>query len=174
MQTNIILRHWLKRMLGAVWSGPFSLGPLKRPATVGDIIAKMLEVIWKSLMALVAAALAIGATVGVASLWTQATSPQPSDIQLIAKARDPECDPDLPFSITATNESSSTVSSLTYSIQATEEGRSTNLVKRYAWESDFLISPGKTVAWCIETPRLEPLPDGRVIWRAQPRYATFG
>ena len=53
-------------MWRAVWNGPFYVGPLTRPISVGDVLMKLLETLWRAAVIMVAAVAAL-----LAMLWTQ-------------------------------------------------------------------------------------------------------
>ena len=36
-------------ILGAIWNGPFDVGKLTQPVSVGDVLLKILEVLWRGL-----------------------------------------------------------------------------------------------------------------------------
>ena len=63
-----ILLDWLK----IVWNGPFHIGPLSQPVSVGDVLLKVLETIWRAFISLVYLALL---TTAVVFLWTMVVQP---------------------------------------------------------------------------------------------------
>ena len=54
------------KIVRAIWNGPFHIGPLSQPATVGDVLAKVLETLWRTLVFLVSL---ISAVCGIALGW---------------------------------------------------------------------------------------------------------
>lgn len=163
----------VKRVLRAVWDGPFSLGSLSRPASLGDVLAKIIEIVWKSVISVFGVlVVSVLAVVGY-SLYLDATRPSAEDIVLTIRLNDVGCSSEFPVGIIAKNNSSHTVKSMNYSIYANEIGRSTNLVEYGYLSSDFIVGPGEVVAWCIAEPILKYSSRDSVIWSAVPSYVSF-
>lgn len=51
-------------MWRAIWNGPFYIGPIARPISVGDVLMKLLETLWRAAVIMVAAFAAL-----LAILW---------------------------------------------------------------------------------------------------------
>lgn len=49
----------MEALLRAVWRGPFYIGELTQPVSVGDVLMKVLETIWRGVVVLAAAAVAV-------------------------------------------------------------------------------------------------------------------
>ena len=52
-------------ILQSIWNGPFFVGKLTQPVSVGDVLLKMLEVLWRGLVAIVG--LMLGTAVSIAA-----------------------------------------------------------------------------------------------------------
>lgn len=157
-----------KGLLRKVWNGPFFIGTLTRPVSLGDALLKALETLWRTavlLIALVAlAALAL-------ALWLQAIQPVffPSlEKRILATVSYDDgstplppsfgkkpfrCDADYPLKITFTNLSDVTVGTLNFSIEGRAPNRSTNVVQNAGWRStDSVIPPDykSESCWSVE------------------------
>lgn len=62
----------LGRAVRAVWNGPFHVGKISRPVSVGDALLKLLETLWRAAVAAVAIILTIIATIWA---WVEHLSP---------------------------------------------------------------------------------------------------
>lgn len=55
-----------------IWNGPFHVGPLTRPVSVGDVFLKVLETVWRSFIVLLSLALVV---TGAIVIWTFVLQP---------------------------------------------------------------------------------------------------
>lgn len=53
-----------KGLVRAVWDGPFYIGPLSRPVSVGDVLLKTLETLWRAILSIVALLVVGGLGIG--------------------------------------------------------------------------------------------------------------
>jgi hypothetical protein len=62
-----------RRIATAIWNGPFHIGPLQQPVSVGDVLLKLLETAWRLVVAVIALALAIAIA---ATVWSTVIAPK--------------------------------------------------------------------------------------------------
>jgi hypothetical protein len=153
-----------KTLLRAVWDGPFYIGPLSRPVSVGDVLLKALETLWRSVLSIVVL-LVVGA-VGIAA-WVQVIEPTffpplKSQIKATAEYDDGSaklppplmgepfrCTPDYPIKITFSNRSKEAIGQLSFSIEARPANRSDNVAEGVSWQqADAIIPAGHTWYSC--------------------------
>ena len=145
-------------LLRAVWNGPFYIGPLSRPVSVGDVLLKTLETLWRAILSIVI--LLIVGGLGIAG-WVQVIEPTffpPLKTQISAtvtyddgSAKLPHslgekpfrCSPDYPIKVAFENNSKTTVGHIDFSIEGRAANRSNDLVEGAAWrEADAVIPAG--------------------------------
>jgi hypothetical protein len=154
------------RMIGtaarAVWNGPFYIGKLARPVSLGDVAMKLLETIWRGAILLVAAITV--ATVVAIALDARPVPPALKD-QIVGAASvgNPDCDATYPLHVALQNKSKERVGTIMFNLEAYEPGRSTNLLpltRSSEYISDLIIPAGKTGTMCFQVP---PLTEERPI-----------
>ena len=150
-----------------IWDGPFYIGPLSRPVSVGDVLLKALETLWRTLLSLVAIAVVLVA--GVVA-WLEVIQPMvfpPLEKQIDVEVsyddgsvREPpivgpsdqqpfHCSPDFPLKIAFFNRSQKPISKIRFSVEGRAVNRSTNVVEYGSWrESDTIIPAGYTWKSC--------------------------
>jgi len=161
-----------KGIARVIWDGPFYIGPLAPPVSVGDVLLKILETVWRAAISI----LVIGLT-GIAGIlgWTELASPilfPPLASQVQASAiyddgANPlppalvvandafRCTSDFPLRIAFSNKSNRTIGQINFSIKGTEPGRTSNVVQNSYWEeADAIIPPGHTwtSCWSVSVP----------------------
>lgn len=182
-----------KGIIRAIWNGPFHVGRLSSPVSVGDVLLKILETAWRALVSLIALALAFAA---IAASWLLVIEPTvfpplaskidasvryddgsgPPPIRIApageAGASDDEpfrCTPEYPFAVRFTNQSSETIGKISFEIEAYRRGYS-EPVSSYTpfLESSTIIRPGYWVESCWSGPALpeSTTPQG-LIYRAE-------
>lgn len=55
-----------------IWNGPFHIGPLTRPVSVGDVLIKILETLWRAVIAILTLA---GSITGAIAFWALVLEP---------------------------------------------------------------------------------------------------
>lgn len=176
----------VKRGLAAMWNGPFYIGPLARPVSVGDVLMKLLETTWRGGLVLAAAAGVLSVVV-VVSEAMQADEANPYDAHTAAAMYesltlseqmsgravfDRAACPDVakPLRISLTNGSTENVGLIVYAVDIREAGRSTVLNSQaktihgedqdQLWFSDTIMAPGQTETTCSPMPKLAGRPSG--------------
>jgi len=177
----------LKGLLRAVWNGPFYIGQLSRPVSVGDVLLKTLETLWRAILSIVI--LLIVGGLGIAA-WVQIIEPTffpPLKTQISASATYDDgsanlspangekpfrCSPDYPIRVSFKNNSKTTIGHIDFSIEGRPANRSDNVVEGASWrEADAIIPAGYTSqsCWAVSfEPGVDPktLEYKIVIWGA--------
>ena len=141
------------RICRAIWRGPFSIGPLVQPVTLGSAILKILEVIWKAGLSIVL--LGAGLLI-LALIWQpidRAINP-PFESQLAGEAHfDPDsCSKDFPIVVIVRNRSKRALASAQIDLVIRQPGRSTDLNSEPSVDWDAIVQPGKANALCYRIP----------------------
>jgi hypothetical protein len=151
-----------REFIRAVWNGPFYVGPLSRPVSVGDVILIALETLWRGILLIVGV---VVASLGCILAWTEVLEPNlfpPLKTQISAAVSYDDgstnlpaigkpfrCSAEFPLKIALSNKSQRTVGSINFSIEGRAAGRSSNVVRSAALlESDKVIAPGYTWQSC--------------------------
>jgi hypothetical protein len=108
-------------MWRSIWNGPFYIGPLERPISVGDVLMKVLETLWRTGLVIVG----LATTLLVLVLgWTWKTSEDQKralqQIQISVRYAPDICGEDRPLLVTLTNDGRQKVSSLSYSVSISD------------------------------------------------------
>ncbi|WP_157783472.1 hypothetical protein [Rhizorhabdus wittichii] len=164
-----------KTILVGIWNGPFHMPPLARPVSVGDVLLKILETIWRGLIGLVAIAALIA---GAIYLWVEYVGPRPLGEKIIGHAvidKKVCSDEKYPLAIALTNSSSKSIGSVRFDIEARRRGNSANLNEydsRYP-ETTWIINPKSWIRQCWALPpALENEDLSDVIFTVKVLWAT--
>lgn len=176
-----------KGLARAVWDGPFHIGPLSRPVSVGDVLLKALETLWRAIISIVLVLFVGG--FGIAA-WVQILEPAffpplKSQISATAKYDDGSaklppaigappfrCSSEYPIRVTFKNNSKATVGHLDFSIEGRLPNRSSNVVQGSEWRrADAIIPAGYTWQSCwavsVEQGMAPEILDYSIdVWRA--------
>lgn len=138
----------------AIWNGPFHIGKLSRPVSVGDVMMKVLETVWR------AAVIAVGlASTGIAllalHLWRTEQRNEAAERALVidAQANFTECSSDAPILVSIRNGGSGTVGYVSYGVEIIDPSSGANVAPTHL---DYLsttrdIPPNSTLTSC-QTP----------------------
>lgn len=172
------------RLCRMAWNGPFYIGRIERPASVGDVLMKFLETAWRTVVLIALLALAAIAATG---LWYEIISPKlfpPLEKQLKISARwddgkTPDipggknfrCTPDYPVLITIENEGKQAVGAVSFDVTARPPSRSTDVASPGLWHDvDAIIKPGYSFQQCwsvpLEASKLEGAAPSALIYEA--------
>ena len=147
------LRDVGRRAARAVWSGPFAIGPLAQPISLGAALLRILEVIWKFGIAVLVAGAAV---LALASVWEpiDRTLNPTLESQLAGEAHfDPEsCSKEFPIVVIVRNRSNRALASAQIDLVVRQPGRSTNLNKEPSFDWDAIVQAGKANALCYRIP----------------------
>ena len=109
-------------MWRAIWNGPFYIGKLTSPTSVGDAILKVLETLWRGVIVFGLGCVAFVA-VFLASSWFDSRRDADALRSVLADARlDPAC-PRGEFAVTIRNNSKYTLHYVDYRVVMTLRGR---------------------------------------------------
>lgn len=182
------MAEYKKALVRAVWNGPFYIGPLSRPVSVGDVLLKTLETLWRAVLSIVV--LLVVGGLGIAA-WVQFVEPTffpPLKTQIIATAtyddgsaklppaigdKPIRCSPDYPIKVAIKNNSETTIGHLDFSIEGRPANRSDNVIEGGAWrQADTIIPAGYTwqSCWAVSVEQgfaLETLDYKIEIWGAK-------
>jgi hypothetical protein len=146
------------RMIGraarAIWNGPFYIGTLVRPVSLGEVAMKVLETTWRAAILFLAA---IAMFTAVAVAWNARPKLQSLADQIVGTARlgNRDCDANYPLHVALQNNSRERVGTISFSVEAYEPGRSTNLAAMDdTFTSDVIIPANMTFSSCWEAPSL--------------------
>lgn len=166
-----------RRILKAIWNGPFYVGPLSSPASVGDVLLKVLETVWRALVAVVSLVLVSAAIVTCWLLVIEPTLFPPLKSSIEASVRyddgsgpppiriapagqirafDDEtfrCNRDFPLLVRFTNQSEDTIGKIRFEIEAYRKGYA-EPISSYTpfFESSAIIDPGYWLESCWASP----------------------
>lgn len=143
-----------------VWNGPFYIGKLEQPATVGDVLLKVLETLWRAFLVLIALSLLflfltlawygvlsptlfppLSKSITISATYDAGIAPI---VYLGPKPSKPfRCTKDYPIKIEFHNTSRTTVRSVAFDISANAQSHSTNLAQFPSYfTSDVVMAPG--------------------------------
>ena len=146
-------RNLIVTSIRKVWAGPFAIGPLIQPISLGAALLRVLEVIWKFA---VAGAVVVATVFGVIMASDAAKNGDHTSFesQLFTEAGfDPEgCGKETPLAITVRNGSTRTLRAANVEIIVTHPGRSTNLNSSLFSEWDLIVPTGKIGTLCYSYP----------------------
>lgn len=159
-----------KGFIHSIWNGPFFIGKLSPPVSVGDVLLKIMETVWRLLVAAIGLVLLIALAlvawiyvlepslfpplkdqIEVEAMFDDGSGPPPINISPAgAQVEEPfHCSPEFPLKIKFANRSSEPVGRVGFSIEGYEQGRSRNLVRNGGWrEADAVIPSGYTWTSC--------------------------
>lgn len=162
---------WLR-----VWNGPFHVGSLTRPVSVGDAILKVLETLWRVLVLVIVVPVFVLLIVAIWQYIIDPTlfPPLKNKVQATARWDDGaapivttvgapkpfRCTKDYPIKVEFYNRSRRTIRDTSFSIEANIPGRSSNVVDHYfSAHLDAIMQPqnGWTQCFSVELqPGLDP------------------
>ncbi len=159
----------MPRIVTAIWNGPFYIGKLTQPTTVGDVLAKVLETLWRAVIAIIA--LVIG-TIMAILVWTSAIQPvffPPAKSKLTAfvlyddgktvtppvitlgdqaSYGKPQCNSAYPLKLVIVNHGRKAITKIHFSIQGYENDSSRDVLSdAYYLGLDSIISPNGGWHW---------------------------
>ena len=149
-------RNVITRMARAIWNGPFAAGPLVRPVTVGDAIAKVFETFWRFTVLLAFLWIVVGGAILIASASDEIISrnnqSKSEDLTLTVQSTGQVCKDPYPLAVLVKNNSRNTVRGVHFNIEARIPNHSTNLVAPGDYSDDYILTPGATIQACWKLP----------------------
>lgn len=151
-----------RRAARAIWNGPFFIGPLTRPVSVGDVLMKLFETAWRGLVCIIGALIVIGAAaIGWEQLSPKLFPPLRTKIEAsvtyddgskpvievgpagdTVRSKPFRCNLDQPLKLRFRNNSEKEVGHLTLEISARREGYSDNVINN-GYQSVGIRIPAK-------------------------------
>lgn len=153
-----------------VWGGPFKTPPLQHPITVGWVLLKLFETMWRLFLMLVAIAAAVGAWA-----WYEQAYPLKDEVKITVLQKSPDCkDPEYPVRVTLENESNKTLGEIDFAFRLYEQGESENIIEG-GWdyiESHSILEPNYVLTSCYRMPKPRGNEKGPFYIAADVTYAA--
>lgn len=153
-----------------VWGGPFRTPPLQHPITVGWVLLKILETIWRLVLVIALVAAAIGGFV-----WYSQENPLSSKVKVELNRPYPACtDPKYPVSVTLTNKTGKTLGEIDVAFHLYERGRTVDVASYSSRNIELrdIVPAGHWVRYCFRMPQSEAGSDGPFTVVAEVTYAA--
>jgi hypothetical protein len=145
-------------MWRAIWNGPFYIGKLERPISVGDALMKVLETLWR---AAIVALVAFGLFVAALSYdsWRQNRRDEVAGRTVVidARANFSVCPSDYPILVAIRNEGRKTISYVSYRIEIIDPALSVNIAPSH-----------------LDSLHAENIPSGGTMMSCQSPYTSYG
>lgn len=123
------------------------------PVSVGDVLMKILETIWRFLVSVVAIAAAGAAVIYIQYLREEPYVPLERKIETAASYEPGvRCAPDHPIYVRFKNKSNEEIGRIDFSIEAREFGRSTNLAAYNESYLDYVLGSDGVADACFKLP----------------------
>lgn len=158
--------NWISR----IWGGPFRTPPLQHPITVGWVLLKLFETIWRLLLIVVIVAVLVGGWA-----WYSQSHPLASQVEVDVAQYSPECkDPEYPVRVVVRNNSKKTLGAFDLEFRLYEQGKTENVVPYGSRRSEFhdILKPGYQIESCFRMPEAEPGSTGPYLVAADVTYAA--
>ncbi|TCU62010.1 hypothetical protein EDF58_1011343 [Novosphingobium sp. PhB57] len=185
-------RIWRK-----IWNGPFHIGHLSQPVTVGDVLMKVLETAWRTAVVAITIVVVMVACGGVwftylspvifpraeTKLVVEAvydngkrTIPAPPPLVKPGQKAPPvfRCTPDYPIKVSFWNKSSRPITDVYFDIEAYNLGYTNNLVDGGAFrENHRVVEPHHIWTTCYASPALEGVDPMELTYKANVSTASY-
>lgn len=180
-----------KRIIRSIWNGPFHIGPLASPVSVGDVLLKVLQTAWRAIVLSALVLLLLVALVLGAVAWEDHLKDKffpPLETVVSAEVRhysDPgisrilenadgtanvafPCMNEYPLSVTFSNGSDRPVGRLAFAIRAYVPGRTSNvLIGAEELEAAAIILPGHKWQTCFSAHSDTQMAMGQLVYVAK-------
>lgn len=189
-------------MLRSIWNGPFFVGKLTQPVTVGDVMLKILEVLWRGLMALVGLMLGTAAVVAayvyviepeffppakdsvkVTAIYAADFDDPPPAIRTVtggqalpsmAEVENRKCARDFPIRISIYNNGSKPITGVRYSLEGYQPDYSSNYVLGSDYvNSERIIPPGEGFSVCQRVRTKNQINPNQLTYKVDVWSASF-
>lgn len=140
-------------MWRAIWNGPFYIGPLERPVSVGDVMMKVLETLWRTALVVIG----LATTVMLLFLgWSWKTSEDQkralAQMQISVRYAPDYCGAGKPLLITLTNDGRRKISSASYSVRISDSSGRDVAPAHFLWIEFSEAVPGRSATKDCLTP----------------------
>jgi len=142
--------HWLR----GVWDGPFRTPPLAQPITVGWVVLKLFETLWRLLLI---ACILIG--LAIVGIWISSLNPLASQISIkVSRENRSDClAKGWLIHVDIENRSRKTVGEVHLQLRVYPQGKSEDVALYLSANHDLhdIIRPGEALSYCMAMPELE-------------------
>lgn len=161
-------------ILQSIWNGPFHVGKLAQPISVGDVLLKILEVLWRAIISVIALSVCVAVYVTyihsalfpplkdniIAEAFYAADFVAPPPLVQTVTGGSPRvpsvddmetqpCSKDFPVRITFRNTGSKSVTDVRYQLEGYAPGRSDDYLEyQTSQTSDLILRPGFGFSGC--------------------------
>jgi hypothetical protein len=162
----------------SIWDGPFFIGKLTQPVSIGDVLLKTLEVLWRVAITLIGLAIVTGTAlmayayiIGpvffppiedsiVANAFYAADLQEPPpmvptiplggkpSLPTMDELKKEPCTEEFPVRVSLFNNGSSTISSVSLRLEGYTPGFSTNYVENWNFTDEHILRPGEGWSGC--------------------------
>lgn len=155
------MAHRLIKQIGhAMWNGPFYIGKISQPASVGDVLLKVLETLWRAIISIALVALGGLFAALVWMLWGDRLFPPLKD-QIVATAefawnegQESDCTSEQPVKVTFENTSDKSIEYMQFYVEVFLEGHSTPSGDLGLLSTDIIIPPNHKAQNCFAFPEI--------------------
>lgn len=137
-------------MWRAIWNGPFYIGRLTRPVSVGDVLMKLLETLWRVILLGIVAFGALLAVVLGNSWFENRRNTDAQRRTVIDVHADRSCQPG-EFAVTIRNNSKYTLTYVSYRVNMTLRGADVTPGHLMDLWTGSAIGPGRSLTTCHST-----------------------
>lgn len=160
-------------ILQSIWNGPFHVGKLAQPISVGDVLLKILEVMWRLIISIIA----LGAffagyityihpklfpplknSITAEAFYAADMLPPPPPVKTVVGGNPPAptleelerspCSKDYPIRISLYNKGSETLTDVRFQLEGFKIGYSTNYLQYESMSNDSILNPGFGATGC--------------------------
>jgi hypothetical protein len=157
--------RWLRK----VWDGPFKTPPLQQPISVGWVLLKIFESLWR--LFLVVCLLVAS---GLLAIWISTLNPLSSRVR-VEISDSAECRAKgYPIRALITNRSSKTLGEVDVELKVYPRGKSENVASYLSATHELrdILGPHERNGYCLAMPELEPGSTGPYTVAANVTYAS--
>lgn len=182
-------------LLQSIWNGPFFVGKLTQPVSVGDVLLKILEVLWRAIISIIALGLSIAGyayyfhpvlyppvedSISANALYA-ANLPEPPPVVRSAASlpsRDEieskPCAKDFPIRVLIFNNGSKPVTSISFQLEGYAEGYSKNYVEydMGTQTSDRILAPNAGFSGCYRVRTKDGIQPETLTYKVDVRSAS--
>jgi hypothetical protein len=161
-------------ILQSIWNGPFFVGKLTQPVSVGDVLLKILEVLWRAIISMIGLGVSVAGyfyyvypvlyppikdSITGSAIYAADLPPVVKTVSLNGKLLAPSkdeiektpCSSEFPLRISLFNEGSKTISRINFDVEGYAPGFSTNYVDGIGYAaSERIIRPGQGWSSCYK------------------------
>lgn len=189
-------------IIRSIWNGPFFIGKLSQPVSVGDVALKTLEVLWRGMVAVIALIIAIGAaavayvyviepvffpaakdSVKVTAIYAADFDDPPPTVRTVtggqalpsmAEVENRKCARDFPIRISIYNNGRKPITGVRYSLEGYRRDYSSNYVLGSDYvNSERIIPPGEGFSICQRVRTKSQINPAQLTYKVDVWSASF-